>query len=209
MRHLLSFLLLAALLVGCTSTKEAPTLPASVSANEEAGPVFDTEKRLYARLDELGVLVPDSVVVVKDTVAHGWVDHWNAPETVHLTTNRARYPDAEIPGDFPYLFGRTKMPDAKTFRAYVAAHELAHIHGPRLKAEMGRPALGVDKRTQEVQAEILALVLMHAAYGATREDLGYPASIDYPFIPEQPVATLQRQYCYIVNRTWQAELDCK
>lgn len=212
---LLGFLALL-LLFGCSAAQKAqesqPTALEATAVNEKAGPVFDVEKRLYADLDDMGILVPDSVVVVEDTLAHGWVSHLEAPRTVHLTTRRADYPDAKIPDKFPYLFDRNTdtAPDSSIFRAYVAAHELAHIQGPRLKAEMGRPALGVDRRTQEVQADIVALVLLHQASGLTYKDLGYPARIDYPHVPDKTVRSLQRKYCVIIRETWDVQnMDCR
>lgn len=196
------FLTVAFLVAGCGSGPD-------MAVNEKGGKLFDAEMELYADLGDMGILTPDSVVVVEDTTAHGWIDHIGAPRTVHLSTLRGKYPTADTPKQFPYLYGRNRETSKEVFRAYVAAHELAHIHGPRLKAEMGRPALGVDRRTQEVQADIIALVLLHQTKGLTHKDLGYPLQIEYPHIPNQTVPALQRQYCYIVKETWDVqEMSC-
>lgn len=205
-------LILGASVTGCSapqnSTDPAATLPPGVSLNAQAGSLSPAETGLLAELDDAGVPVPDSIVTVQDTLAHGYVDPFEAPRTIHLTTERTQYPDAEIPDAFPYLFARVQRPDAETFRRYVLAHELAHVLAPRLEAEMGRPALGVDRRTTEVQADILALVLLRAAGGETLASLGYPARVEYPHIRSQTTRALERQYCVIVEASWEAELDC-
>jgi len=205
-------LFLGAALAGCSAAQNAsvptPTLPQGVAVHAQAGELSQSETRLLAELEAAGVPVPDSIAIVADTLAHGWVDPFTAPNTIHLTTERTRYPDAEIPDAFPYLFARTQRPDAETFRRYVVAHELAHVLAPRLEAEMGRPALGVDTRTTEVQADILALVLLRAAGGETLASLGYPDRVEYPHIPSQTTRALGRKYCVIVEASWEAELDC-
>jgi hypothetical protein len=205
-------LLLGAVLAGCsapqTGSDPAPTLPQGVAVNAQAGELSPPETRLLAELNAAGIPVPDSIVIVADTLAHGWVDPFTAPNTIHLTTERMRYPNAEIPEGFPYLLGRTQRPDAETFRRYVLAHEIAHILAPRLEAEMGRPALGVDTRTTEVQADILARVLLRAAQEDRLAPLGYPDRVEYPHIRSQTTDALQRQYCVIVEASWEAELDC-
>ena len=207
---LLLLTLLFVLSMGCASSNQSTVeTPTDMTVNEKAGPLFDEEKELFSALEDHGILIPDSIVVVKDSLTHGFVKRMAAPNTIHLTTVRAEYPDAEIPRDFPYLYGRTHKPKQGVFRKYVAAHELAHIHGPRLKAELGRPALGLDTRTDEIQSDILALVLLDLVYGLSYEDLGYPAKVDYPHLPDKTVPTLQRKYCIIVQKTWDVEaMNC-
>lgn len=195
-------IIILSLAMGCSTTQKAKvSVPDGTVINEKEGPVFNPERRLISALSEKGIMVPDSVVTVQDTISHGYVRRIQAPNTIHLTTYREKYPSVEIVDHFPYLFGRTAQPKKKLYRAWIAAHEIAHIHGPRLDAEMGRPALGVDVRTEEVQAEILALVYMNVAYGVTYEDLGYPASVDYPVVPNKSTVALQRIYCHIVQET--------
>jgi hypothetical protein len=197
----LFLLLLGAFCAGCATTEQS-TL--EVPIYEKSGPVTGPERALLAGLKEQGIPLPDSVVIVKDTVAHGYVDHWGAPGTVHLTTAR-RGSDVKIASDFPYLFGRTGRPPEEVRLAHVIAHETAHVHGPYLNAEMGRPALGVSTKTSEVQAEILALVYLDLVMGLGRSELGYPAKVEYPFVPDKSVRALKRQYCFIVKKTWSVE----
>lgn len=203
----LSALLVVIVLAGCSAGNRATDAPGptDMAINEKDGPVFEEEQRVYADLKELGVMVPDSVVVIQDEIFHGYVDRINAPRTVHLGTQRAKYPDTEIGNKFPYLFARMEKPSQSVFRKYVAVHELAHVQAAHLNAEMGRPAKGLHTRSNETQADIIALVYLNHLYGLTYEDLGYPAKVDYPMIPDKPVPSLHRLYCHIVKSTWNVE----
>jgi hypothetical protein len=201
----------AFLFIGAADTawSQPAEKPAGIAVNEEGGEVFVEELRAYRALDSLGIMTPDSIVVIDDDIYHGYVDRIGAPRTVHLGTLRAQYPDVELPDGFPYLFARTGKPTKKTFRRYVAVHELVHVQAAHLNAEMGRPAKGLHTESNEVQADILALVYLNHLYGTTREDLGYPAKVNYPMIPNKSVRSLQRMYCHIVKTTWSvSEMQC-
>lgn len=208
-KHLLVFFLVLFLSFFVVSLASAQS--AETTYHEKEGPVLSEERETMSALNARGILTPDSVVVLKGTEgsAHGYVDHMISPPTVHLTTNRTRYPDAEIPREHPYLFGRTHLPSKEIFRRYVIVHETAHVQSSMLNAEMGRPALGLRPNTDETQADILALVYMDLLYDINAEDLGYPEQIEYDFIPNKSVTALKRQYCYIVKKTWSVrKLNC-
>lgn len=179
--------------------------------NEQDGPLTTSEHALLDSLDRHGIPTPDSIVVLADTVGtHGYVDHIGAPRTVHLTTTRMEHPDADTLEGFPYLFGVETTTYSETpAQVHILAHEIAHLLSTHLDAEMGRPALGIHLGTSEIQAEILGLVFMNLAFGMTADQLGFPTTVEYPFIQNKSVKTLQRQYCYITKKTWSVDaLDC-
>lgn len=208
----LLFLFFSFSLGGCAGPgqTQAAQKPEGMAVNEQEGDVFREELEVYSSLESRGIMIPDSVVVIEADIFHGYVDRIGAPRTVHLGTLREGYPSVDIPEGYPYLFARNASPDESLFRKYVAVHELAHVQAAHLNAEMGRPALGLDSKSGEVQADILALVYLNHLYGTTREDLGYPAEVNYPMIPNKSVRSLQRLYCHIVKETWDVtRMDCE
>jgi hypothetical protein len=205
MRHAVAALLAVLFLI-------PSVCPGQTVLNEQAGDVTISERVLLRLLDKHGIPTPDSIVVVEDTsgVLYGYVKPFTLPRTVHLTPTRLGHPDADTLGGFPYLYGRKTTTYSETPpQTHVLAHEIGHILGPILNAEMGRPALGVHTSTDEVQAEIIGLVLGNLAFDWTPDQLGFPTRIDYPFVQDKTVKALQRQYCYIIKKTWSVEaLSC-
>jgi len=193
--------------------KQAAKAPGEVAVNDEAGGLTSQEAYLLSGLKQAGVLLPDSISIQRLDALLGSVERIAAPRTVKLAERRTDYPDLNIPQSYPYLFGRDEKPAVESglFGAYVLAHEIGHIHGPRLNPEMGRPALGLSPQSDEVQADILALLYMRRVFGVSREDLGYPATVSHPHISDPAVKTLVWKYCLIVNKTesWGASLDCQ
>jgi hypothetical protein len=212
--RLLALTILPILVLGCASTDRAyeATAPEGVVVNSEAGDLTDPEAYLLTVMQEKGLPIPDSISIQQFDNLLGGVNHLTAPWTVKLDSRRTRYPNIKIPRSYPYLFAQTHKPsEEKLFPAYVLAHETAHIHGPRLNPDMGRPAFGLHPESDEVQAEILALLYMRMAFGTTRRDLGYPAKVNHPHIPDAVVNTLVWKYCVIVSKTeaWDASLNCQ
>jgi len=187
--------------------------PTGAVIQEIDGELLPSERRLLVALKDAGVPTPDTVKIVEhdgERKVHGYVNSLTQPNTVYLMPERREHPNASDRERFPYLYGRDSASTEQPVEAHVLAHELSHVLGPRLKAEMGRPALGIHVSTDEVQAEILGFVLGHRALGWSYQELGYPAMIEYPIIQNKTVPRLARVYCRMVKATWDTNgFECK
>lgn len=169
------------------------------------GPLTENEEKLLRQTRERMIPLPDTIVIKNfaPNNTRGYVKIMK-PHTVYLTPTRGKHPNVSTPPG-PYLYGTTYSPTpSDTSFPFTLAHEMAHVLGPRLDADLGRPAFGMAAQTQETQAEIIGLVLMDLAFETTPGELGFPKKVDYPSdgIRSKPVSRLQYQYCVIIKETW-------
>lgn len=173
---------------------------------EDADQLMPDERRLLKQLDRKMIPAADTIKLVDSGQNNnrGWVNRMN-PSTIHLSPRRRIHADATEPKR-PYFMGKDPLvpQDKVRHQTHVLAHEIAHVLAPKLKADVGRPALGLLPTTQETQAEIIGLVLMEIAFGVAPEELGFPSEISYAAdaIKDKSTARLRRQYCQIIKTTW-------
>lgn len=205
--------------VGCGNTNKVTTTqdkidkekPHNVVLKNEGGKITPYEELLLRRLNAALIPLPDTIIFTdSDKNGKGWVKIWK-PNTVYLSTDRHIIPH-ETPRSTGYLYGVEKYKTSNIpVQTHVLAHEIGHIIGPKLDAELGRPAFGLSANTQETQAEIIGLVLMDIAFGTTAQELGFPKVVEYeaPSIKDKSVKTLKRQYCHLIKSSFKlTKLNC-
>jgi len=140
------------------------------------------------------------------TKGRGWVKIFE-PNTIYLSPKRGLPPNHTDP-DYPYMMGENHAEVGTVSpQAFVLAHEMAHVLAPKLKPELGRPALGLMAGTQEIEAEIIGLVLMEIAFGSTADEFGFPDMVEYksPNVRDKPVNRLRWQYCKIIKASFRLQ----
>lgn len=197
------------LLFGCSKANAQIPTPSANTAGVEVTEKVDaltwSEKDFLLRMVEVGIPVPDKIIIETGPEGvNGWVNHMEG-DVIHLTPLRRSDPNAINP-EWPYVMGDRKVYPNGMVRAqtFVLAHELGHLLAPHLKAELGRPALGVVTKTTELQAEIIGMVLMNIAYGVTPEQMGFPKVIEYQadHVQDKRTTQLVWRYCKIFKSTW-------
>lgn len=216
MKKLASFLLIGVLIIltGCSTTTKVTKKNKSdhgVNLVNKGDSITVYEELLLRRLDDALIPLPEKIVFTdKASNGKGWVKIWN-PNTIYLSTDRHEIP-YNTPESTGYLYGVKNYKSSEIpIQTHVLAHEIGHVLGPKLDAELGRPAFGLNSNTHETQAEIIGLVLMDIAFGTTADQLGFPDVVKYeaPSIKNKSVKTLKRQYCHIIKSTWKlSKLNC-
>lgn len=190
---------------------------AGVEVTEKADALSWSEKRFLIRLSQERIPVPERIIIeyAPESMGgkvRGWVDHgerW----TIHLTPLRRIDPNA-TPPSWPYVMGRHEVyPNGMVSpQTFVLAHEMGHMIEPHLRADLGRPALGVLVSTEEIQAEIIGLTLMQITFGISPDQLGFPEKIEYEadYVQDKKTSRLVWQYCEIIKDTWGlASVECR
>jgi hypothetical protein len=196
---------------GEASSTEPPRRVAGVYIDEQAGLLSPAEELLLRHLATNMIPLPDTVRIRVDSVHYGVFSPIGG-EIVLLSHDRFRTPNS-LDRSPPYLYGRvTATPpriDAPAPKyTHTLAHEVAHYLTRRLDDHTPRPAWGhagtmtAIARAQEVEAELIAAVLEHMAFGTRLSDLGYPDSVRVAGVGPRSTHHLLREYQGIIADNW-------
>jgi len=196
---------------GEASPADPPRRVAGVFIDEQAGLLSAPEELLLRHLANNMIPLPDTVRIRIDSVHYGVFSPLGG-EIVLLSHDRFRAPNS-LDRSPPYLYGRVTATAPRIGApapkyTHTLAHEVAHYLSRRLDDHTPRPAWGhagtmtAVARAQEVEAEMIAAVLEHMAFGTRLSDLGYPDSVRIAGVGPRSTRHLLQEYRGIIADNW-------
>jgi len=190
---------------------DPPRMVAGVYVDEQAGFLSAPEGLLLRTLSNAMIPLPDTVRIRIDSVHYGVFSPIGG-EIVLLSHDRFRSPNS-LDRSPPYLYGRVEATSPRIGApapkyTHTLAHEIAHYLSRRLDDHTPRPAWGnantmaAIARAKEIEAEMIAAVLEHMAFGTRLSDLGYPDSVRVDGVGPRSTRRLLQEYQGIIADNW-------
>lgn len=159
----------------------------------EEGEINESEKILLIELNKKMIPLPKSILI-RDSLSHYGL--YTLKEEIMLSRNRKIHPDSVY--NSHYLYGRNNAPDSVHVKdVYILAHEIGH----HIQAKLYVPDYLRPVNTSEVEADIIALVLLEFVFGTSYKTLGFPDEVQTKEISRK-TEIFKNEYKSLIMDTW-------